>query len=270
MIRVIVSGAAGRMGRRLIELVQQDPETVVVAALESARHPTVGQPVTSLVSDVPADRSSDVRVTAEIPDGVEADVIIDFSVPEQSLRLVAVAAERRVAMVVGTTGLDAAQKEAVQRRSAQTALLMAPNFSVGMNVVFELVAEAARLLGAPYDVEIVESHHRFKKDAPSGTALRLAERVAEATGRDLAQTAVYGRHGLSGGRTAPEIGIHAVRRGDVVGEHSVTFTSLGETVEILHRAHSRDSFARGAVHAAKWLAGKPAGAYTIEQVLGLR
>jgi 4-hydroxy-tetrahydrodipicolinate reductase len=138
-----------------------------------------------------------------------------------------------------------------------------------MNVVFQLVAEAARILNGGYDIEIVESHHRFKKDAPSGTALRLAERVAEATRRDLGKTGVYGRHGLTGERTAAEIGIHALRRGDVVGEHSVTFTSLGETVEIVHKAHSRDAFARGAVRAAKWLAGKPAGTYTIEQVLGL-
>jgi len=147
-------------------------------------------------------------------------------------------------------------------------VLTAPNFSLGMNVLFQLVAEAARRLPG-YDIEIVESHHRFKKDAPSGSALRLAERAAEATGRDLSKTAVYGRHGLPGERTTPEIGIHAIRRGDVVGEHTVTLTTLGETLELTHRAHSRDAFARGAVHAAKWLAGKPAGQYTFEQVLGI-
>jgi 4-hydroxy-tetrahydrodipicolinate reductase len=268
MIRVIVSGAAGRMGRRLLELVQQDPETIVVGALESVDHPAVGQAVASLITDVPAGKAGDVSVTADIPAGLAADVVIDFSVPEQSLRLARVAAERGLPIVVGTTGLNAAQKEELQKFAASTALLFAPNFSVGMNAVFRLAAEAARLLGASYDIEIVESHHRFKKDAPSGTALRLAERVAEATGRDLDKTAVYGRQGMPGARTSAEIGIHALRRGDIVGEHSVIFTSLGETVEIVHRAHSRDAFARGAVQAAKWLAGKPAGSYAIEQVLG--
>jgi 4-hydroxy-tetrahydrodipicolinate reductase len=268
MIRVIVSGAAGRMGRRLLELVQQDPETIVVGALESADHPAIGQAVASLITDVPVGKAGDVSVTADIPAALGADVILDFSVPEQSLRLAAVAAERGLPIVVGTTGLDGAQKQKLQEASARTAVLFAPNFSVGMNVVFRLAAEAARLLGPAYDIEIVESHHRFKKDAPSGTALRLAERVAEATGRDLDETAVYGRQGMPGARTRAEIGIHALRRGDIVGEHSVTFTSLGETVEIVHRAHSRDAFARGAVQAAKWLAGKPAGSYGIEQVLG--
>jgi 4-hydroxy-tetrahydrodipicolinate reductase len=269
MTRIVVSGAAGRMGRRLLELVQQDPETSLAAALESAAHPAIGQPVASLVSDVPAGQASDVRVGAELPAGLAADVIIDFSVPDQSARLAGLAAERGLAMVVGTTGFDTTQQRELDKAGERSALLVAPNFSVGMNVVFRVVAETARLLGAEYDVEIVESHHRFKKDAPSGTALRLAERVAEATGRDLAKTAVYGRKGITGERGAGEIGILALRRGDVVGEHTVTFTSLGETVELTHRAHSRDAFARGAIHAAKWLAGKPAGRYTFEQVLGL-
>jgi 4-hydroxy-tetrahydrodipicolinate reductase len=269
MIRVVVSGAAGRMGRRLLELVQQDPDTTLVAALESASHPAVGQPVASLCAESSADQGAAVRVTAEPAADLQADVVIDFSAPEQTVELAARVAQRGWGLVVGTTGLDQGQQQKVDATAARSPLLVAPNFSVGMNVAFRIAAEAARLLGDAYDVEIVESHHRFKKDAPSGTALKLAERVAEALGRDLATDAVYGRQGVTGARTAKEIGVHALRRGDVVGEHSVTFTSLGETVEIVHRAHSRDAFARGAVHAAKWLSGKPAGRYTIEQVLGL-
>lgn len=269
MTRIVVSGAAGRMGRRLLELVQQDPAATLVAALESASHPAVGQPVAALCSDVPADRQADVRVTSEVPSGATADVLIDFSVPEQTVHLAGLAAERGWGIVIGTTGLDAAQQAQVQAAAARCPVLAAPNYSVGVTVLFRIVAEAARLLGEGYDVEVVESHHRFKKDAPSGTALRLAERVAEATGRDIARTAVHGRKGITGERTPREIGMHALRRGDVVGEHTVSFTSLGETIELTHRAHSRDAFARGAVQAAKWLAGKPPGRYTFEQVLGL-
>jgi 4-hydroxy-tetrahydrodipicolinate reductase len=269
MVRVVVSGAAGRMGRRLLELVQQDPETTLVAALESPAHAALGQTVASLCSESSPQKGGDIRVSTEWPDGLSADVIIDFSAPEQTVQLAQRAAARAVPIVVGTTGLTAAQQDKVQGATATTAVLAAPNFSVGMNVVFRIVAEAARLLGPDYDVEITESHHRFKKDAPSGTALRLAERVAEATGRDLKKTGVYGREGMTGERTREEIGIHALRRGDIVGEHSVTFTTLGETIELAHSAHSRDAFARGAVRAAKWLAGKPPGRYTIEQVLGL-
>jgi 4-hydroxy-tetrahydrodipicolinate reductase len=269
MIRVVVSGAAGRMGRRLLELVQQDPATILVAALEAPGHPDLGHTVASLCSESVADKGGTVRLAAELPADLVADVIIDFSAPAQSLRLAGEAARRGWAIVVGTTGLDAAQQAQLQEASSRTALLTAPNFSLGMNVVFRVAAETARMLGVGYDIEIVESHHRFKKDAPSGTALRLAEKVAEATSRDLEKNAVYGRHGLTGERKADEIGIQSLRRGDVVGEHSVTFTSLGETVELVHRAHSRDAFARGAVHAGKWLAGKPAGRYTFEQVLGL-
>lgn len=268
MIRIVVSGAAGRMGRRILELVQADADTTLAAALESASHPALGQTVAALAAEVPADKQSAVHVTAELPPALAADVVIDFSVPDQSVKAAAVAAERGWGIVVGTTGLDAGQKQQLEAAAARVAVLTAPNFSLGMNVLFQLVADAARRLPG-YDIEIVESHHRFKKDAPSGSALRLAERAAEATGRDLAKTAVYGRQGLTGERTVPEIGIHALRRGDVVGEHTVTLTTLGETLELTHRAHSRDAFARGAVHAAKWLAGKPAGRYTFEQVLGI-
>jgi 4-hydroxy-tetrahydrodipicolinate reductase len=257
------------MGRRLLELVQLDPATTLVAALESAAHPAVGQAVAALCSEVPADRRGDVRVTADVPATVGADVLIDFSVPEQTVRLAALAADRGWAIVVGTTGLDSEQLQVVQAASTRCAVLAAPNFSVGVTTLFRIAAETARLLGDGYDVEIVESHHRFKKDAPSGTALRLAERIAEATGRELAKAGIYGRKGITGERKPTEIGIHALRRGDVVGEHTVTFSTLGETIELTHRAHSRDAFARGAVHAAKWLAGKPAGRYTFEQVLGL-
>jgi 4-hydroxy-tetrahydrodipicolinate reductase len=268
MVRIVVSGAAGRMGRRLLELVQLDTESSLAGALESPSHPLLGHTAGSLAGDVPAARLSETKLTAEIPPGLAADVIIDFSAPEQTVALARTAAERGWAIVVGTTGLNDAQKQQLVSASARAAVLVAPNYALGMNVLFQLVAEAARHLQG-YDIEILESHHRFKKDAPSGSALRLAERAAEGAGRDLATSAVYGRKGLTGERRPGEIGIHAIRRGDVVGEHTVTFTTLGETLELTHRAHSRDAFARGALHAAKWLAGKPAGRYTFEQVLGL-
>lgn len=267
MTRVVVSGAAGRMGRRIIELVLHDSALLLVGAIEAPSHASLGQRASALSGDAPTD--PDVMVTAGLPDGVAADVAIDFSAPEQSVRLADAAARAGCGLVVGTTGFTPEQREAVMRASAKVPVLTAPNFALGMNVVFRIAAEAARLLSEGYDIEVVESHHRFKKDAPSGTALRLAESVAKATGRRLEEDAVHGRRGLTGERRPGEIGIHALRRGDIVGEHTVTFTSLGETVELTHRAHSRDAFARGAVHAAKWLAGKPAGTYTFEQVLGI-
>jgi 4-hydroxy-tetrahydrodipicolinate reductase len=267
MARVVISGAAGRMGRRLLDLLQHDPDATLVAALEAAGHPALGETVASLCGGSPAGTGAGVRLAAEPAAGLAADVVIDFSTPGQAVRLSRLAAERGWAMVVGTTGLDAVAQQALEEASSRVPVLAAPNYSVGMNVVFDLAAEAARRLGPDYDVEIVESHHRFKKDAPSGTALRLASRVAAATGRDLAADAVYGRRGQTAERRAGEIGIHALRRGDVVGEHSVTLTCLGETVEIVHRAHSRDAFALGAIRAAKGLVGRAPGRYTLEQVL---
>jgi 4-hydroxy-tetrahydrodipicolinate reductase len=173
-------------------------------------------------------------------------------------------------MVIGTTGFAPEQVARVQELARQIPCVLAPNMSMGVNVLFKVVADVARLLGDDFDVEIVEAHHRFKKDAPSGTALKLAQNVADALGRDLNQTGVYARHGLIGERTRQEIGIQTVRAGDIVGEHTVIFASLGERIEITHRAHSRDNFARGAIRAAIWVVKQPPGLYNMQQVLGIK
>jgi 4-hydroxy-tetrahydrodipicolinate reductase len=174
------------------------------------------------------------------------------------------------AIVIGSTGFTLEQREEIRRRSSEARIFFTPNMSVGVNVLLKVVADVARLLGDDYDVEIIETHHRFKKDAPSGTALALAELVAQATGRDLAADGVCGREGLVGERGRREIGMHAVRAGDVVGDHTVLFGAMGERVEITHRASSRETFARGAIRAAQWLPSRPKGLYDMQDVLGLR
>jgi 4-hydroxy-tetrahydrodipicolinate reductase len=209
-------------------------------------------------------------VRAELPARGEAAVWIDFSSAATTAANARAAVAAGAALVVGTTGLGASDKEAVAEAARSVPVVLSPNFSVGVNVLLKLVADATRALGPGYDLEIVEAHHRQKRDAPSGTALRLAEALAEASGRDLAATARYERHGDVGPRTQPEIGLQTVRGGDVVGDHTVHFLGLGERIEITHRASSRDTFARGSVRAALWLATRPPGLYDMRDVLGLR
>jgi 4-hydroxy-tetrahydrodipicolinate reductase len=214
--------------------------------------------------------ASGVCVTDQRPAKGAADVWIDVSVPAATVANVEAAAAAGAAMVVGTTGLSPADKERIAAAAKTIPVVLAPNMSVGLNVVLKLVADATRMLGAAYDIEIVETHHRAKRDAPSGTALRLAEAVADASGRDLASTARYERHGDIGPRTAAEIGIQTLRGGDVFGDHTVFFLGQGDRIEITHRASSRDTFAHGAIRAALWLAEKPAGLFDMRDVLGLK
>jgi 4-hydroxy-tetrahydrodipicolinate reductase len=266
MAEVVVAGAAGRMGSRLVALLKDDPELRLVAALEAPGHAAVGRD---------AGESAGVgRLSVPITDDVEAAIgkgriLIEFSVPEASLAHVRVVARQGGRAVIGTTGFTAPQREELARLGASAPLLVSPNMSVAVNVAFRVLADMARLLGDDYDVEIVETHHRFKKDAPSGTALRMAEVVAQALGRDLAKTAVYDRHDQLAERTRKEIGMAALRSGDVVGEHTVSFGSLGERLELTHRAHSRDNFARGALRAARFIATAKPGLYSMQDVLGL-
>ena len=266
MAEVVVAGAAGRMGSRLVALLKDDPELRLVAALEAPGHAAVGRD---------AGESAGVgRLSVPITDDVEAAIgkgriLIEFSVPEASLAHVRVVARRGGRAVIGTTGFTAPQREELARLGASAPLLVSPNMSVAVNVAFRVLADMARLLGDDYDVEIVETHHRFKKDAPSGTALRMAEVVAQALGRDLSKTAVYDRHDQLAERTRKEIGMAALRSGDVVGEHTVSFGSLGERLELTHRAHSRDTFARGALRAARFIATAKPGLYSMQDVLGL-
>jgi 4-hydroxy-tetrahydrodipicolinate reductase len=261
MIRVAINGAAGRMGRRLVDLVSREEGMELVAALEQPGHPELGRDAGELCG------CGKLGVSLTSDWTAPADVLIDFSLPAATAARSREAAGKGVALVIGTTGLTADQKTAIAAAAKKVPVLHSPNMSVGVNLLFRLAAETAAALGEGYDIEIVEAHHRFKKDAPSGTALRLAEEIAAATGRSLAKDAVYGRHGASAERKRGEIGIHAVRAGEIVGDHTILFSGPGERVEIVHRAESRDTFAQGALRAAKFLVGKKPGMYAMADAL---
>ena len=266
MADVVVAGAAGRMGNRLVALLQEDKELRLVAALEAPGHPALGRDA----GEAAGVGRLTVPITADAEAALGKDrILIEFSVPEASLAHARLVARQGGRAVIGTTGFTAAQRGELAAIGRSIAILVAPNMSVGVNVAFRILADMARMLGDEYDVEIVETHHRFKKDAPSGTALRMAEVVAEALGRDLAKTAVYDRHDKLAERSRKEIGMAAVRSGDVVGEHTVSFGALGERLELTHRAQSRDNFARGALRGARFIATAKPGLYSMQDVLGL-
>jgi len=266
MADVVVAGAAGRMGNRLVALLQEDKELRLVAALEAPGHPALGRDA----GEAAGVGRLTVPITADAEAALGKDrILIEFSVPEASLAHARLAARLGGRAVIGTTGFTPAQREELAAIGRSIAILVAPNMSVGVNVAFRILADMARMLGDDYDVEIVETHHRFKKDAPSGTALRMAEVVAEALGRDLTKAAVYDRHDRLAERTRKEIGMAALRSGDVVGEHTVSFGALGERLELTHRAQSRDNFARGALRATRFIATARPGLYSMQDVLGL-
>jgi len=258
-----INGACGRMGQRLIALAKDDPELTVVAALESAKHPSLGKDAGEIAGIGPLG----VAVTAELSLHTRVDAMIDFSMPEGTMTVLKTCFGRKIPLVVATTGHTPQQKAEIESAAHETAILTAPNMSLAVNVLFKLTQIAAELLkGSGYDVEIIERHHRFKKDSPSGTALYFAKLIQEVQGQTQMR---HGREGQVGERPAKEIGMHAVRVGDNVGEHNVIFSTLGETMELVHKAHSRDAYAKGALLAAKFLAGKPAGRYSMHDVLGL-
>jgi 4-hydroxy-tetrahydrodipicolinate reductase len=264
-VRIAVLGAAGKMGRAIVRALVDEPGATLSAAVERAGAPEIGQDAGTLAGLA----AGGVAVRAGLPAANEADVWIDFSAAAAAPAHARGAAAAGAGYVLGTTGLLPADREEVAGAAGRTPVVLSPNMSVGINLLLRLVSDAARALGPGYDIEIVETHHRFKRDAPSGTALRLAEAVAEGTGRDLQQTARYARHGDIGPRTKEEIGVQTLRGGDVVGDHTVFFFGLGERIEITHRASSRETFARGAVRAALWLAGRAPGLYDMRDVLGL-
>jgi 4-hydroxy-tetrahydrodipicolinate reductase len=266
MADVVIAGAAGRMGSRLLALVQDEKDLRLVGALEAPGHPALDKDAGE-VAGIPR---LGIPITADPERLLSKDrILIEFSVPEASLAHLRLVAREGGRAVIGTTGFSALQRDEVERLARAAPILLSPNMSVGVNVAFHVLAQMARLLGDDYDVEITEVHHRFKRDAPSGTALRMAEVVADALGRDLAKAAVYGRQGLARERTRQEIGVLSLRSGDVVGEHTVSFGALGERLELTHRAHSRDTFARGALRAARFIASAPPGLYSVQDVLGL-
>jgi 4-hydroxy-tetrahydrodipicolinate reductase len=265
-VRIAVFGAGGKMGRAIVRAIADAGGAALAAAIERSDYPYLAADAAQIAGLA----ASGVRVVDQRPSKDAADVWIDFTVAAATMANVKAAVAAGVSMVIGATGLSAADKEQIAAAAKRIPIVFAPNFSVGVNVMLKLVADAARTLGPAYDIEIVETHHRDKRDAPSGTALRLAEAVAEASGRDLATTARYERHGDIGPRTAAEIGIQALRGGDVAGDHTVFFLGQGDRIEITHRASSRDTFAHGAVKAALWLSGKPAGLFDMRDVLGLK
>jgi 4-hydroxy-tetrahydrodipicolinate reductase len=258
-----INGACGRMGQRLIQLVHEDPALTVGAALEAASHPQQGRDI----GEVCGIGAVGVPVRHGITPDLRLEVVIDFSVPEATLALLPECVAHRIPIVIATTGFTAEQRRDIEEAAHDIAVLQSPNMSLVVNVLFQLVRQAgAALKGKGFDVEIIERHHRFKKDSPSGTALLFAKIVQEAMGQTELR---HGREGLVGERPAQEIGIHAVRAGDNVGEHTIIYSALGETMELVHKSSSRDSYARGALEAAKFLVGKPAGRYTMDDVLGL-
>ncbi|WP_225072792.1 4-hydroxy-tetrahydrodipicolinate reductase [Desulfuromonas sp. CSMB_57] len=267
MIRIAVNGAAGRMGGRLIAAIQETEGLQLTGALEHHTHDRLGQDAGSLAGCGPlgvivcADRDRVLQA---------ADILIDFTFPEVSLQNLAACARLGKAIVIGSTGFTPEQRTQVEGFAQTVPVVLAPNMSVGVNACFKILKDAAKVLGDGFDVEIVELHHNKKKDAPSGTAVRMGEIVADALGRDYQASAVYHREGMCGARTHDEIGMQTVRGGDIVGEHTVYFIGMGERIEITHRAMSRDMFARGAMRAALWLAGQAPGLYDMQDILGLK
>ena len=260
---IAINGACGRMGQRLVALSREDPELKLVAAVDWAGHPAQGRDAGELAGVGPLG----VLVTPALPLDVRPHVLIDFSVPEGTLAAVKVCEDRKIPVVVATTGHSDHQRKEIESAAHATAVLFSPSMSLVVNLLFKLVKDTATALkGKGFDVEIVERHHRFKKDSPSGTAMHFARIVQQAM--DIPKL-VHGREGMVGERPQAEIGVHAIRAGDNVGEHTIIFSALGETLELVHKGYSRDSYARGALLAAKFLANKPAGRYSMADVLGL-
>jgi 4-hydroxy-tetrahydrodipicolinate reductase len=267
MIRVVVAGASGRMGGHILRLVHAEDGLAIAGATERAGFPP-GLDAAGAAGLAPIGVPVVVDLGEALAPG--ADVVIDFTSFEASAAHAEVCARQRVALVIGSTGFTREARARVEAAAARIPIVLSPNMSVGVNVLFALVRDAARALGEAYDVEIVEMHHKKKKDAPSGTAVRLAEVAADALGRDPSRDLAYARHGMIGERPAREIGVQTLRGGDVVGEHTIYFAGEGERLELTHRATSRDQFARGAVRAARWIVSQPPGLYDMADVLGLR
>jgi 4-hydroxy-tetrahydrodipicolinate reductase len=264
-LRIAVAGASGRMGRMLIEAVTAADDLVLAAALDVAGSPAIGQDATAFLG-----RTGGVAITDDVEAALSrAQVLIDFTRPEGTLAHLAACRKLGVKAVVGTTGFSEEQKAQVAEHARHVAMVMAPNMSVGVNVVLKLIDMAARAMSRGYDIEIIEAHHRHKVDAPSGTALKMGEVVAQALGRDLKECAVYGREGVTGERDPSTIGFATIRGGDIIGDHTVLFAGTGERIEISHKSSSRAGYAQGSLHAARFLADKSTGLYGMTEVLGL-
>ena len=265
-INIGVIGAGGRMGRMLIEAIQDNPQTILSAAIERQGSSLVGADA----GEVASIGRIDIKIVDDLVAVIDdIDVLIDFSLPEATEQNMQICAEHKVAMVIGTTGFNEQQEQVLTEASKHIAIVYAGNYSTGVNLSLKLLGMAAKAFGNEADVEIIEAHHKHKIDAPSGTAYMMAEAVAEARGQDLKNVAVYGREGQTGERETGTIGIHAIRGGEIIGDHTVMFIADGEVVEITHRARARMTFAAGAVRASTWIAQKKSGQYNMQDVLGL-
>ncbi|HET6460232.1 MAG TPA: 4-hydroxy-tetrahydrodipicolinate reductase [Syntrophales bacterium] len=267
MIKAIVTGAGGRMGGRIISLLSQAHEIKLAGAVEQKGHVLIGQDIGERLGLGKMGVLVDDHLTACIEKG---DVVIDFTNHGVSVGHLDVARGKSRAIVIGSTGFTADEMAKIKESAAGTRCVLSPNMSIGVNVMFKVLDYVAGVLGEDYDVEIVEAHHHLKKDAPSGTAMKMAQIISEKLGRDLEKVAVFTRKGMIGERTKSEIGIQTLRAGDIVGEHTVMFGGVGERLEFIHRAHSRDNFARGAILAAKWIVNQKNGLYDMQDVLGMR
>ncbi|OQW37464.1 MAG: 4-hydroxy-tetrahydrodipicolinate reductase [Nitrospira sp. HN-bin3] len=267
MIKVVVAGAAGRMGCRLVSLVRDSTALMLAGALEGKDHPALGEDA----GEFAGSGHAGIPITADLSALMErGEVVVDFSSPEATLDHMRTVVRSRRAAVIGTTGLSIGQLDELKTLAQHIPCVFSPNMSVGINLLYKVIGEMAKTLGDDYDIEVIEAHHRLKKDAPSGTALKIAEVLARSVNRDLNQVGVYARKGLIGERIKGEIGIQTIRAGDIVGDHTILFGGMGERIEVTHRASSRDTFARGALRAARWVVRQPPGLYDMMDVLSLR
>ncbi|USD65704.1 4-hydroxy-tetrahydrodipicolinate reductase [Vibrio sp. SCSIO 43136] len=266
MVKIAIAGAAGRMGRNLVKATQSNPQAQLGAASE--------RPESSLIGVDAGELAGEGKLSVALVDDFakvveEFDVLIDFTAPVSTLANIELCKKHGKKIVIGTTGFSEEEKAYIDQAAQEMPIVMAPNYSVGVNLVFKLLEKAAKVMGDYTDIEIVEAHHRHKVDAPSGTAIGMGEAIAKAMGNELNDVAVYAREGITGERTKDEIGFATIRAGDIVGEHTAMFADIGERVEITHKATDRMTFANGAVKAGVWLVDKPAGFYTMTEVLGL-
>jgi len=264
MIKVIVCGGCGRMASKVAQLIYQDSELKLMGIVESSTHPDIGKEWGATVGQ----SKTGIMVVDNLESIIQdADQIVEFTNPKVSLQHLEIVAKYKKTMIIGTTGFSGEEIEKMKSLSQNIPFLFSPNMSLGVNLLIKLAVETAVSLGDSYDIEIIESHHRFKKDAPSGTAKKLAQEIAKAKNINLDEVGIYGRQGLIGERKREEIGIHSIRGGDITGEHIVMFTALGERIELTHKAHSRDTFAHGTIQSIKFIEGKPAGFYEMKDVL---
>ncbi len=267
ILKAIVVGAAGRMGLRLLAMIRENPAFLLVGAVERKDHPYLGRDAGEMAGLGKCQVPLSGNLSEVISSG---DLVIDFTTAETSLKNLRVIVEHGKSAVIGSTGFTSVQMDEIRVFAQKVPCVLSPNMSVGVNVMFRVIGDLARILGEEYDLEVIEAHHRMKKDAPSGTALKMGQILAQARKGNLDEVGIYERKGLIGERKRTEIGMQTIRAGDIVGEHTVIFGGMGERLEVTHRAHSRDNFARGAVRAALWVAKQKPGLYDMQDVLGLK